>query len=303
MAELTQRDGTWTFDGSVLRLTPGGGRGVHPLRTALGELTVPLAAVAGISYEAGRKGGRLRLRLRAAADPLTQATGGVLPDAADPYTLGVEKDRSGAAEYLVDEVRNALLLDEVPVDEPADRYLLPGPPVPLTLNGSDGRATFDGEQIRIEWGWGAEETKKSSGPRVLALADLARVEWLKSGGWESGWVRFVPKGPAVFVKPSHDPYCVVLWGLREARETAESALLLAAVTARLPHPAGPAGPQLSLDKAPGPATGQAAQHGARQDADHDALLRRLRELAELHTAGVLTDEEFSAAKKAVLDRF
>ncbi|WP_461031065.1 DUF4429 domain-containing protein, partial [Streptomyces sparsus] len=185
----------------------------------------------------------LRLRLRPAADPLTQATGGLLPDAADPYTLEVGKDRSGTAEYLVDEVRNALLLDEVPVDEPADRYLLPGPRVPLTLNGSDGRAAFDGEQVRIEWGWGAEESKKSSGSRVLRLADLARVEWSKPGGWESGWVRFVPKGPAVSVKPSHDPNCVVLWGLREARETAESALLLAAVTARLPHPTAPARPQ------------------------------------------------------------
>ncbi|WP_461029605.1 DUF4429 domain-containing protein, partial [Streptomyces sparsus] len=59
MAELTQRGGTWTFDGTALRLVPGRGRGVHPLRTALGELTVPLTAVGGVSYEAGRKGGRL----------------------------------------------------------------------------------------------------------------------------------------------------------------------------------------------------------------------------------------------------
>ncbi len=34
--------------------------------------------------------------------------------------------------------------------------------------------------------------------------------------------------------------------------------------------------------------------------DHDTLLRRLRELGELHRAGVLTDEEFSTAKQAVL---
>jgi hypothetical protein len=35
---------------------------------------------------------------------------------------------------------------------------------------------------------------------------------------------------------------------------------------------------------------------------HDALLRRLRELGELHRDGVLTDEEFTMAKQAVLKR-
>ncbi|MES4831297.1 SHOCT domain-containing protein, partial [Streptomyces anthocyanicus] len=36
--------------------------------------------------------------------------------------------------------------------------------------------------------------------------------------------------------------------------------------------------------------------------DHDALLRRLRELGDLHRSGVLTDEEFALAKQAVLKR-
>jgi hypothetical protein len=36
---------------------------------------------------------------------------------------------------------------------------------------------------------------------------------------------------------------------------------------------------------------------------HDVLLRRLRELGELHRDGVLTDEEFAATKAAVLRGF
>ncbi|WP_344291397.1 SHOCT domain-containing protein, partial [Streptomyces synnematoformans] len=36
--------------------------------------------------------------------------------------------------------------------------------------------------------------------------------------------------------------------------------------------------------------------------DHDAVLRRLRELGELHAAGILTDEEFATAKRAILQR-
>lgn len=295
IAEIIQRSGSWTFDGAVLRIVPAHGRGVHALRAALGELVVPLAAVGGISYEPGRRGGRLRLRPRSGADPFTQATAGRLPDAADPYRLEVEPDRSGVAEYLVEQVRLARELEQVP-DTPADRYLLPGPAVPLGLHCSDAKAAFDGERITIEWGWAADESKRSGGGRTLALADLEGVDWTPPA-WENGVVRLRPRGARTSVKPAHDPNCVVLRGWRQAKETAESAMLVAAITARLPHPAAGETQPPAL---PAPRTGPAAEPEA--GGEHDALLRRLRELAELHRTGVLTDEEFSAAKKAVIDR-
>ncbi|MGW4251709.1 SHOCT domain-containing protein, partial [Streptomyces californicus] len=49
-----------------------------------------------------------------------------------------------------------------------------------------------------------------------------------------------------------------------------------------------------------PAPAEAAEPAAPPAGDHDVLLRRLRELGELHRAGVLTDDEFSTAKQAVL---
>ncbi|WP_194444312.1 DUF4429 domain-containing protein, partial [Streptomyces calidiresistens] len=250
MAELIQRDGTWDFDGERLRLVPGTGRNVHPLRTGLGEVAVPLEAIAGVSLEPGRRRARLRLRLREGADPLDHACSGRLSDDATPYALAVEPGRTGAAEYLVDEVRTALLLERIPVDEPSDRWLLPGPSVPRVVGGGDGKVTFDGRILRIEWGWACEESKKSAGTRVLPLRDVAGVEWSRAR-WESGWFRVRPVGPVVEVKPSHDPNCVTLWGLSERRETAEVALLAAAVTARLPHPrggeAGEGGPPTGSD--------------------------------------------------------
>ncbi|MFI8853614.1 DUF4429 domain-containing protein [Streptomyces sp. NPDC053499] len=306
MAEILQRAGAWTFDGETVRIVPGTDRQVHQLRKALGEVAVPLGAVAGIAYEpGGRKGGRLRLRLRDGADPLSQVASGRLPDAADPYQLAVEKDRTGVAEYFVEEVRNALLLAEVP-DTPCDRYLLPGPPVPLTATGTDGTAAFDGEHIQLEWNWMAEQSKSSAGPRRLLLQELEGVEWTPALGWENGSLRFRPKGTYPALKPQHDPNCLLLWGVRQTRETGGAVLLAAAVVARLPHPlaghaaegatgagagAGGAAPELSAPT-PFPAA-----------ADHDGLLRRLRELGELHSAGVLTDDEFALAKKAILDRF
>lgn len=293
MAEIIQRAGTWTFDSDTVRLVPGSGKSVHALRRELGEVAVPLQAVAGIAFEAGRKSGRLRLRLRNGADPLAQVANGRLPDAADPYQLPVDADRAGVAEYFVDEVRHALLLEQVP-DGPCERFLLPGPSVPRTAPGTDGTAVFDGERVQLEWNWMTEESKSSGGPRTLALDEIAGVEWTPAVGWQNGSLRFRPRGTHATLKPEHDPNCVLLWGVRQARETCGAVLLAAAVAARLREP------DVSAAPSPVPALGKSA---AGEGADHDVLLRRLRELAELHREDVLTDEEFAAAKKAVLNRF
>lgn len=335
MAELMGRDGTWTFDGTAVRIVPGNERGVHKLRQDLGECTVPLAALAGIAYEPARKGGRLRLRLRDGADPLLQVTGGGLPDDANPYQLAVPPDRTGVAEYFADEVRQALAIEQLP-DGPTDHYLLPGPGVPLSAGGVDGTATFDGERVRLEWRWNTGESKKQAGPQEFALSDLEGVEWRAASGLESGFLRFRPRGALRYAKPEHDPHAIELWGFK--KESGTTALLAAAVAVRLPHPSaaakatsgggsavggggtptgaigasGASGPSApSVPSAPGSAAPEAvtpppplgASASPSPADDHDALLRRLRELGELRSDGILTDEEFAATKAAILRRF
>ncbi|MEW2400984.1 DUF4429 domain-containing protein [Streptomyces sp. NPDC046862] len=295
MAEIIQRDGTWAFYGDTLRLTPGRDKNVSLLRKTLGELTVPLAALAGISLEQGKKSGRLRLRLRDGSDPLLQATGGRLTDSHDPYQLTVESDRYGVAEYFVDEVRSALLLDQVPTNAVED-YLLPGPAVPLSVSAGDGTANFDGEQVRLEWNWKTEDAKAAAGSRTLALADIRSVEWHPAVGLENGFLRFTVNNAPTKAPPKYDPNSVELWGFKK---DPLMALVAAAVQARLPHPSAP--PE---DEPPRQLTASSPEPeipAARED-DHDALLRRLRELGELHSSGVLTDEEFTMAKQAVLKR-
>ncbi|MGW6519099.1 DUF4429 domain-containing protein [Streptomyces sp. NPDC054962] len=288
MAEIIQKDGTWVFDGDALRLTPGRDKNVSPLRRELGELIVPLGALAGLSFEQGKKTGRLRLRLRDGADPLLQATGGRLTEPHDPYQLLVESDRYGVAEYLVDEVRQALLLDEVPTD-PVDAYLLPGPSVPLSASAGDGTAGFDGERVRLEWNWKTEESKASAGARSIGVAEIEAVEWQPAVGLENGCLRFRLRHAPTKAPAKYDPNAVELWGFRK---DPLMALVAAAVQARLPHPT--AGPREAV-----PAQREADSAGGD---DHDALLRRLRELGELRRDGVLTDEEFAMAKQAVLRR-
>ncbi|WOT36700.1 DUF4429 domain-containing protein [Streptomyces coeruleorubidus] len=293
MAEIIQKDGTWAFDGDALRLTPGRDKNVSLLRRELGELAVPLGALAGISFEQGKKAGRLRLRLRDGADPLLHATGGRLTEPHDPYQLIVESDRYGVAEYFTDEVRNALLLDQVP-GEPVDAYLLPGPSVPLSVSAGDGTAGFDGERIRLEWNWKTEDAKAAAGARTLALTDITGVEWQPAAGLENGYLRFTVRNAPTKAPPKYDPNAVELWGFKK---DPLMALVAAAVQARLPHPARAAagGVTDARPELPSPPVTSAED-------DHDALLRRLRELGELHRTGVLTDDEFALAKQAILKR-
>ncbi|MFF7889062.1 DUF4429 domain-containing protein [Streptomyces sp. S1D4-11] len=306
MAEIIQRDGTWAFDGSTVRITPGLHRSVPLFRQTYGEIAVPLEAVSGIVYEPERKRGRLRLRLREGADPLLQATGGRLPDAADPYRLTVDIDRTGVAEYVAEEIRHALLLDQIP-KEPAKAFLLAGPPVPVSVRSSDGTVSFDGAQVRIDWADTSDRVKRATGPRIIAVGDLVQVEWLPNSGYEDGFLRFVTR-ETVFSKlpPEKDPFALDLWG--SARRDLLTALVAAAVTARLPHPSLRAGehidrpPQLTAAAA-GPGSAPVTASVPAQADHHDVLLRRLRELGELHRDGVLTDEEFAATKAAVLRGF
>ncbi|MFJ3774393.1 DUF4429 domain-containing protein [Streptomyces sp. NPDC090075] len=295
MAEIIQRDGTWAFDGSTVRITPGRHRSVPLFRQTYGEIAVPLEAVAGVVYEPERRRGRLRMRLREGADPLLQATGGRLPEAADPYRLTVDGDRSGVAEYVAEEIRHALLLDQIPA-EPTKAYLLPGPPVPVSVRSSDGTVSFDGTRVRIDWADTSDRVKRATGPRIIGVGELVQVEWLPNSGYEDGFLRFVTRETVFSKLPAErDPYALDLWG--SVRRDLLTALVAAAVTARLPHPSSRADTEYAdRERPPASVPRQSADH-------HDVLLRRLRELGELHRDGVLTDEEFTMTKAAVLRSF
>ncbi|MDQ1047989.1 DUF4429 domain-containing protein [Streptomyces sp. V4I2] len=297
MAEIIQRDGTWAFDGSTVRITPGLHRSVPLFRQTYGEIAVPLEAISGVAFEPERKRGRLRMRLREGADPLLHATGGRLPDPADPYRLLVEVDRAGVAEYVAEEIRRSLLLDQIPT-EPTKAYLLPGPPVPVSVRSSDGTVSFDGTRVRIDWADTSDRVKRATGPRIIGLGDLVQVEWLPNSGYEDGFLRFVTR-ETTFSKlpPEKDPYALDLWG--SARRDLLTALVATAVTARLPHPSTRVAVENGEQAARRPLTAAVPP----QADHHDVLLRRLRELGELHRDGVLTDEEFAMTKAAVLRGF
>lgn len=279
MAEITGTDGTWTFNGEILRIVPGSDAKVHEIRRALGDRSIPLEAIAGAAFEAGRKGGHLRLRLRKGADPVYDAAAGGLTAPADPYRLTVPKDRVGAAEYFADELRDLLQVYQVPAG-PCESWLLPAPDVPVSATAGDATVSFDGERVRLEWTWLAASGKEAAGNQEFRLADVVGVEWKPLSGVGYGSLRFRLKDEGPPKRPDKDLHCVS-WGVQRFGGT--TVLVAAAVLPMLSRPAA------ELPAAP-------------SEADQDALLRRLAELGELHKAGVLTEEEFSAAKQALLKR-
>lgn len=213
----------------------------------------------------------------------------------------MDLDRSGVAEYVAEEIRRALLLEQIP-KEPAKEYLLPGPPVPVSVRSSDGTVSFDGAQVRIDWSDTSDRVKRATGPRIIDVPDLVQVEWLPNSGYEDGFLRFVTRETAFSkLPPEKDPFALDLWG--SARRDLLTALVATAVTARLPHPSTRTGEYLPADASRLPLTARDAVPPEPQPENHDVLLRRLRELGELHREGVLTDEEFAATKAAVLRGF
>ncbi|WP_188191721.1 DUF4429 domain-containing protein [Nonomuraea sp. SYSU D8015] len=282
MAEIAVPDGSWTFNGDILRVVPGSGKDVHELRKTLGEVVVPRDAIAGVAFEPARRGGHLRLRLRKGADPLSDVAAGALGAPADPYRLAIPKNRVGAAEYFADEVRDTLTVYQTPTG-PCEDYLLPGPDVPITATAGDGTVFFDGERVRLEWTGFADDKKEKAGPQEYSLSDISGVEWKPQSGMGYGTLRFRIKGEGPAKPPQKDKRCVS-WGIQRYGGT--TALVGAAVLARIPRDV----PELL---APPPPV---------SDDVHDAVLRRLAELGELHRSGVLTDEEFALAKQAMIRR-
>jgi hypothetical protein len=174
--------------------------------------------------------------------------------------------------------------------------------VPVSVRSSDGTVSFDGTRVRIDWSDTSDRVKRATGPRIIDVPDLVQVEWLPNSGYEDGFLRFVTRETAFSkLPPEKDPFALDLWG--SARRDLLTALVATAVTARLPHPSTRTGEYLPGDAPRLPLTTRDAVPPEPQAENHDVLLRRLRELGELHREGVLTDEEFAATKAAVLRGF
>ncbi|WP_329623690.1 DUF4429 domain-containing protein [Streptomyces sp. NBC_01255] len=302
---------TWEFesDALVIRFERGNrNRNTPKLFSALRERRVPHEALASVTLTPGKRGTVvLHAVPRPGADPLMEAAAGQLKEACDPYRLVLPADRETLAEYYRDELRALLPADATdladPADSadpadpaggediaavwPADGFLVAAPAGPLSFKTYDGRASFDGmSEVAFRWSWtGASSEKWKAGDQTFSVRELSGVEW-RSPEILDGYLRLVPRdgGPRPS-QPDRDPASVVFGlGYGPVHESLPfAAAVLAAIRGK--------------DRVPAAVTAGAPDAARR---DPGAVADRIRHLGDLHRAGLVTDEEFSAKKAELL---
>ncbi|MFJ1574997.1 DUF4429 domain-containing protein [Streptomyces sp. NPDC088182] len=293
---------TWEFESDSVLIRFERGIRTPKLFQALGERRVPYEALSSVTLTPGRRGTVvLHAVPRAGADPLTEAAAGQLRASGDPYRLLLPAERETLARYYADELRAALarvrgtgtgtgtMGDE---QEPAERYLVTAPEPPLQFKAYDAKASFDGDRVTFRWFWtGASSAKWKAGDQSLPVGELQGVEWRSPERFD-GYLRLLRRDDPCSGQPrprpapaDHDPATVVFgpgYGpVHESLPFAAAVLeaVQAAATGRTAVPVHAVAP-------------------ARRDPAEVA--ERIRHLGELHRAGLVTDDEFSAKKAELL---
>ncbi|MES4901598.1 MULTISPECIES: DUF4429 domain-containing protein [unclassified Streptomyces] len=320
----------WEFDTDSVLIRFERGIRTPKLLQALGERRIPYEALSAVEVAPGKRGTVvLRAVPRPGADPLMDAADGQLKDAGDPYRLVLPAERGSLAEYYADELRTAL---GPAAATHAESYLVAAPTPPLSFKAYDGKASFDGKAVSFRWFLTrASSTKWKAGDQRFRIDELSGVEWRSpeskggAGGspkqGRSGYLRLLEHGAddghggadgsatgmggaragavvpgsagagsaGAATRPDHHPAAVVFglgYGLIH-ESLPFAAAVLEAVQSAIPDPSA-----AGLGRAR-----SAARPGRRDPAD---IADRIRHLGELHTAGLLTDDEFSSKKAELL---
>lgn len=278
----------WEFDTDSVLIRFERGIRRPKLFQALGERRIPYEALRSVELTEGRRGTVVLHALpRHGADPLMEAADGQLKEDADPYRLVLPAERATLAEYYADELGTVL---GPAAKEPADRHLVAAPEPPLHFKAYDGKASFDGSSVAFRWFWtGASSAKWKRGDQSFPVGELAGVEW-RSPEIFNGHLRLLERGArdAAPGAADQDPAAVVFGlGYGPVHESLPfAASVLQAV--RAAEPAADARERRPVRR---------AGHARRDPAD---IAERIRHLGELHDAGLLTDDEFSAKKAELL---
>jgi hypothetical protein len=273
---LAGNHAVWEFESDSVLIRFARGMRTPRLWNALGARRIPLEALSGATVTGGKRDTViLHAPPRPGADPLMEAAAGQLRETGDPYRLVLPGERASAADAFARALRARLAPDAA---EPAPRFLVAAPPPPLQVKAYDARLAFDGSAVAFHWSrTGATSAKWKAGDQRYPLTALTGVEWRSPEGPGGGHLRLLLRDPAPGTadpRPDHDLAAAVFGvGYGAVHESLPfAAAVLAAVHGRAPVAAG----------AQGRTSGDRLQH-----------------LSELHSAGLLTDAEYSALR----DRF
>ncbi|WP_187774223.1 DUF4429 domain-containing protein [Lolliginicoccus suaedae] len=291
MYELRGRNAVWTIDTDTVTIEFGSGRRTDPFYRGLGRLVVPVAFIEGVDVQPGqrREPWVARLRLAAGLDPFASA-GAALSADRQPFALVGESGTDElVARFHADAIMQAadFARDSAsgPVSENAITRLVPA--VPFHIQTWEGTASCDSMSVTLTWpGARIPSPKKLHQRKEIALDGIARAEWVPGDGDTDAILRLVPREPGrEALSARNDLNCLLG---RTGEEEARLLLMAATITAHA----------------------RAADHASRHDnasagtasAAPSDIYDRIRELGKLHADGILTDAEFTAKKKELLDR-
>ncbi|MCP3014284.1 DUF4429 domain-containing protein [Nocardiopsis dassonvillei] len=233
MDDLRGNQAVWRFDGETIAIRyEAQGWFKDPLLKRIGQLELPVAAIAEVDFQPGagpRKGWLLQLRLHERTDPYA-AVGAMLKEKSQPFRLTGQASGELVAEYLADQIRFAAEQSGPPAPDTAVRLV---PRLPFHIQTAEGTATLDGSTVRLVWSGGeASGRKRRAQRREYDLSEITGVDWAPSDGWEWGYMRLVTAdtGGGDTGKPKQDLHALVA---DEGAEGYDTLLMAAAVTAHV----------------------------------------------------------------------
>ncbi|MDI2031396.1 DUF4429 domain-containing protein [Saccharopolyspora sp. TS4A08] len=291
--ELAGTNATWVFEHDRIEINYSSGLGHPRLLRKLKHRTIPYHAISRATAAGGDGHPQLTLHLRPGADPLTEVAAGQLADDSEPNQIELEPNQQELAAYYADHINDHCDLNP-DSDALAPRFLVEVDQSPRRLKGYDGEASFDGSAVEFQWHPDASRVKHRSPKRRHELTELVGVEWVKPG-LTSGHFLLVPHGDRAEAPPA-DNIRALLFGFGFGT-TANSLPFAAAVLAAIRQ----AQPELTaLGAAPEPRMLPGAPQ--RPEMSREEILATIRELGQLHADGILTQQEFEAKKRELLDR-
>ncbi|MFE4867296.1 DUF4429 domain-containing protein [Streptomyces sp. NPDC056682] len=211
------------------------GRLGDPLKAALRIRRFPLSAVTGVRYEppTGRRRGSLQLLIVPGSDPLRPLLKEPDPGpGTDPDTLVIPLGRAVEAAAFAGVIR-ARLAEGLPVAGAHGTPRVESGDLPMEVSGTDGRVSFDGETVVLQFGRLASQEKRHTARRAIPLDAIADVRVHHPG--LTGWLHFALAGAPVAqpITPKTDVNTLLL----NADRSQAYAILGAAVLTRA-HRAG-----------------------------------------------------------------
>ncbi|MBD8506968.1 DUF4429 domain-containing protein [Hoyosella sp. G463] len=291
MYELRGRDAVWTIDTDTVTIEFHAGRRSDPFYRGLGRLSVPVAFIEAVQVQPGQRRDPwvARLRLAPGLDPFASAGAALSPDRQPFALVGEGGTDELVARFHADAIMQAAEFardsSPGPISESAITSLVPA--VPFHVQTWEGTASCDSTSVTLTWpGARIPSPKQLHQRKEIALADLARAEWVPRDGDTDAILRLVPREPGrEALSPRNDLHCLLG---RAGEEEARLLLMAATITAH----ARAAEQANRQDTAPASATSVAPSE----------IYDRIRELGKLRADGILTDAEFSAKKKELLER-